>query len=467
MKPITREREQELLTIFRDDDEMNDFFSKLTIEREQELLAIFRDDDKMNVFLSKLTAVEFKDYLIHINARVRGINVKDKDAGIIKDDRVLVGRLVSPRNIVQYSCFSSIASMLRIIPDRRTKATAIYYLINNMHLFGDGNGRTSRFVYDLIADPKFNLHHKYDFTHDPITHEKRPFYDFESKNSMLSAKDAGNYASHFLRKYVIETWPVLKSTSLSSAHYINTHNSFDWCCGYYSNAYISESAKETIQDSKDEIKAINYALLDNNSACSIGGLTLSIMLAYKGCTSEQIQEFCQTAVDAINSSDEDAHFWIDDSTDTISIPEMYMSDWSREDYGLSVYIADKLKQAFIYTIIDMFEHPEQYQIGTETVLDRLMLTHPPYFITQRPCYENDISVMHTTDFVPDTNGKIFSLFNNLKSFLDNNPSIVQPVSSLKSQVSSLLSTPSEKMLKIIDSINHHAGLGETVVPDMY
>ena len=103
----------------------------------------------------------------------------------------------------------------------------------------------------------------------------------------------------------------------------------------------------------------------------------------------------------------------------------------------------------------------------ETVLDKLMLTHPPYFITQRPCYENDISVMQTTDFVPDTNGKIFSLFNNLKSFLDNNPSIVQPVSSLKAQVSSLLSTPSEKMLKIIDSINKHAGLGETVVPDMY
>ena len=63
---------------------------------------------------------------------------------------MLAGDLVSPTKEVQMKTLEYLTQNMSKVPDKKARATMVYYTLLNLHMFSDGNGRTSRFMYDLI-----------------------------------------------------------------------------------------------------------------------------------------------------------------------------------------------------------------------------------------------------------------------------------------------------------------------------
>ena len=130
----------------------------------EKIAEIFRNEDPSQ-FINSLTGEEIKEFLIEVNSQVRELN--PEEGGIYKGDRMIVGECVSPKGQIQEKYFDKMAEFLKSINSREDMAIGMYYLINYLHLFRDGNGRTSRFVYETMTNKEFE-----DYTGKFFRHEK-------------------------------------------------------------------------------------------------------------------------------------------------------------------------------------------------------------------------------------------------------------------------------------------------------
>ena len=97
------------------------------------------------------------------------------------------------------------AELLKNVKGRKNKATIMYYLINDLHLFQDGNGRTSRCIYELLANQEFDINANDYFSHNGDDLAKISGWKFEEDKNILRTKYAGNYSSYFLLRYLMDS----------------------------------------------------------------------------------------------------------------------------------------------------------------------------------------------------------------------------------------------------------------------
>lgn len=107
------------------------------------------------------------------------------------------------------------------------------------------------------------------------------------------------------------------------------------------------------------------------------------------------------------------YFAIGEST---NIPQKYIGDWSREDYELTIFLADKLKQAAADILMDFFENPDVYTLGSSTIKD-ILLHHPDTH------YMNVREHLNSQSFNPLPNSLPSKRIAKLKRFLDMRPTI--------------------------------------------
>ena len=115
---------------------------------------ILHDDEKLREYLNNLSFDKFKELLKFLNNQVvEGLSGK----GEFHDGYMKVGALISPNDEIQERILEQAFQILKRIKPRKVKAGLMYYLINYLHLFSDGNGRTSRLVFKMLSDGKFKL----------------------------------------------------------------------------------------------------------------------------------------------------------------------------------------------------------------------------------------------------------------------------------------------------------------------
>ena len=114
---------------------------------EKEILEILKDEQKTDEFLATLTGEDVKKLLTYINSKVRNIPNEEND---VYNGYMVVGALISPKNDIQNRCFEKIAESLKNIKGNRNRATLLHYLVNELHLFTDGNGRCARLWQNVI-----------------------------------------------------------------------------------------------------------------------------------------------------------------------------------------------------------------------------------------------------------------------------------------------------------------------------
>ena len=127
-------------------DKIITFFEKAHIfEKSQEILKAERIKDV-------ITFEEFRDFLIRVNGVVREIPIKDRE---VDPEWVVVKSSVKTHNLPKPSDKNDLFKKVYDCVDKVKKQDLQYFvplMINAIHLFKDGNGRTARIFYLLLKD---------------------------------------------------------------------------------------------------------------------------------------------------------------------------------------------------------------------------------------------------------------------------------------------------------------------------
>lgn len=168
---------------------------------EDEVLEILKDDSRVDEFLSSLTGDDLKKYLIYVNSKVRNVSYTENE---ICPQTMVAGSLVSPSNEIQNRYFDKMANALSNVQGRKNKATMMYYLINELHLFEDGNGRTSRCVFEMINNKNFSFENNDNLLHDTNERAKVDHNEFEMQNNIIGSSGIEICANYYLFKALIQ-----------------------------------------------------------------------------------------------------------------------------------------------------------------------------------------------------------------------------------------------------------------------
>ena len=287
---------------------------------EDEVLEILKDDSRIDEFLSSLTGDDLKKYLIYVNSKVRNVPYAKNE---ICSQTMVAGSLVSPNNEIQNRYFDKMANALSNVQGRKNKATMMYYLINELHLFEDGNGRTSRAVFEMLNNRDFSFENNDNFAHTAceIIGETAKVNNEDYTKKIIVMTDAGA---------LLETSLNDDSTTLNNP------------------VYIPDEINQQL--SQAQIEQIQNALADNNGALvTTSGLTMLTMLL-KNESTKDIKDFSYADGQMFS-------FPLDNNNDD---KDRILGKWQKEDFFKAINIANLLKENMLDMIVDFFEYPENF-----------------------------------------------------------------------------------------------------------
>ena len=216
-------------------------------------------------------------YLMTLNGILRGVDRSERGVR----SNIQVGEHMAPSRKVQGIILNDITESLKGIKDNHYRATLAYYTVNNLHLFADGNGRTSRAVYEIFDNPNFNLSgenfiHKTNSVDESSGHGK-----FEMAHGIQSTMTAYQLA----RGILAEKWA--RDDKIDPR--INEMNSrIEILFGETPDVYLTDDAENNL--TPQEKKAINLAFHDGDVAL----LSLCRILKIKGTSDEVISDSIKT-----------------------------------------------------------------------------------------------------------------------------------------------------------------------------
>ena len=108
---------------------------------------IIKSINPKNKDISEMSRDEFLKMIIKLNKLLRSLDDNEE----VLYEYMKAGNLVSPTREVQDRILEYLLSNISKIEDMKSRAAVTYYTLINLHMFSDGNGRTSRFMYDLIS----------------------------------------------------------------------------------------------------------------------------------------------------------------------------------------------------------------------------------------------------------------------------------------------------------------------------
>ncbi len=332
---------------------------------ESEVLEILKDDTRKDEFFSSLTGDDLKQFLIYVNSKVR--NVPYTENGIYPKT-MFAGRLVSPNNEIQNRYFDKMANALSKVQGRKNKATMMYYLINELHLFEDGNGRTSRSVFEMINNKEFSFENNDNLLHNINGIAKVDHSEFEMKNNITGSTGIEICANYYLYKALIQKGVIpnteeynLKIAVLTDADTLLETVPVDNITTLNNPVYIPDEIKQQL--SQAQIEQIQNALADNNGVLvTTSGLAMLAMLLNNENT-KNTKEFAF-------SDDQMFCFPVDKDSD---YKDRILGKWQKEDFFKAISVANLLKEDMLDMIIDFFEYPENF-IAEENLNMRDALT---------------------------------------------------------------------------------------------
>lgn len=319
---------------------------------DDEILEIFKDDSRMDEFLSGLTGEDIKRYLIYVNSKVRNVPYAENE---ICSQTMVAGSLISPNNEIQNRYFNKMVDALNNVKGRKNKATMMYYLINELHLFEDGNGRTSRAVFEMLANKNFSFENNDTFSHDTNDMAKVDHNEFERQNNIITSAGIEIYANYYLYKSLIQKGIVPNTDEyaekiivMTDADEVLNISLNDDSKTLNDPVYIPDEIKQHL--SQAQIEQIQNALADNNGALiTTSGLTMLTMLLNNE-SSKDFRDFTYAEGQMFS-------FPVDKDNDE---KDKILGKWQKVDFFKAVSVANLLKESMLDMIVDFFEKPENF-----------------------------------------------------------------------------------------------------------
>lgn len=326
------------------------------LQRFMELSGVKRNRENNELFndsLQKLDRDSAYNYLKRINGILRGVGKKERG----RRDDVLVGDHIAPPAPVQGAVLSEVTNALKEINNNKYRAALSYYAINGLHLFPDGNGRTSRAVYEIFENSDFDLSSAESLAH----HSENQAYGhqkFEKEKGIKSSSYALGIALNCLK---ID----LANNKLINPKANEATITVPGIAGVVPDIYLTEDAEEKL--SASEKRMINMVFTDSD----ISTIALNKVLTSKGVFDK--------LADA-NTKEENGKKYIEievskrdiDTNAPNKKAHKTFEGWTAKDYR------DFLKATFIIQkmqydkLISIFKTPEEYMLKNGSTIANLL-----------------------------------------------------------------------------------------------
>lgn len=354
---------------------------KTNVDRLQALLdrvgfnELKRDDEKFKTFIETTDKQDMHRYLSHINQKLREVSPKERG---FHDGRMIVNGLISPNQETQTRVLNYEIDALAQMNNPRYRATSAYYIINDLHMFPDGNGRTSRTVFELLDSPEANISEQQQF----FSHE-------DNKDQRGAAKHGANEFQE--TKNIIKTQDFNQLAMLSYLEKISSNNEDDDIISELRDsleARIKEKSGNiitilgagTAQEAEipalnnnaefnsleeEEQRRVKYAFRDNDIKVSISGLAMLKFYQERG----QQDEFLERTKKKNSFWNYDTWFINIDPTDKELFGHCECEDWSKEDFLHYAELAESIKEQVLKTSIDIFVNPDDHKFSDKNIAE--------------------------------------------------------------------------------------------------
>ena len=314
------------------------------------------DDEKFSESLRGLDHNKAYNILSHMNVILRGGKLHERG----RTDDVTVGEHVAPTEDVQMEVLKEATEALGEIEDTKYRAAMSYFIINGLHLFPDGNGRTSRAVYEVLENPEFNLSSEESLKHhgekDAYGHGK-----FEREKGITSAEVALGTALRGVTRDMLHSGEV-------SEKFGECQTNLQIIYGAKLNVHLTDEAKEELSD--EEKGAVDTAFMDGDIAL----LALVKMLTEKG-TYDEIAE-----ASTYEHADGEKIVGIEVTEESLDRPgknelaQKTFAGWRAEDYRRLLETVKYIQKKQYEKLISFFTSPDKYPClgGKCTVADWLV-----------------------------------------------------------------------------------------------
>lgn len=292
-----------------------------------------------NKDLNRVSAQEMIEILSKLNRSLRGL---DESENVI-DENMSVGILVSPTKEVQIKTLEYLTQNMEKVQDKRAKAAMVYYTLLNLHMFNNGNGRTARFMYDLISGDlhEDNLAYYFHRNSGKIREQKR---DLEYSKGIDDVACVNKIPDAFIGKQ-LDFIPkyVLENYSWITVGHTNTSPSTD--------TIIPKTALEQL--SSKELQDLNKILQDGYGMLLCpSGVAMLYVSSKKGQLGDWINKNNNDLAQGIGIKGR-LNFSI------YRNPEM-IGDWDANDFREIINVGNAVKYARLKCLIDIFAEPEKY-----------------------------------------------------------------------------------------------------------
>lgn len=297
-----------------------------------------------NKDLSTLSKDELLELLTKLNRCLRCL---DESENVIEEN-MMAGDLVSPTHEVQMKVLEYLTQNISKVQDKKARAAMVYYTLLNLHMFSDGNGRTSRFVYDLISGDLSEERISYYF-HKNSNYVEEQINNLEDSKGILDIYWVNQIPDDLLRSQL----SFIPKDILEKYNWITV--------GHTDSSPTTESIipKSVLEQlSKKEIKDLDKILLDGyGQSLAPSGLAMLYVSNKRGELSEWININDRKAREAekvgLTGMANRLNFSI------YSNPGM-IADWTSDDFREVINVGNAVKYARLKCLIDVFVEPEKY-----------------------------------------------------------------------------------------------------------
>ncbi len=230
---------------------------------------------------SNLSFEDFIKTIELINLKLRGKEQADETTGIYKGDMIVDG-LVSPSNKMQMVILKKLYDTLQEDIDPQAKAMTCYYTINNLHLFQDGNGRTSRFFYQLYSN---NLNEEYLY-HPNSAEDTSKRYKFEKDNNLSSPEQFLNIINYNLYSNMLSDGIIHDTKRMREYSRVSTYTVDLFSDEHFKTTFLSD---EVVKELGDEAKEVARNISNRNCNFSISGLAMCELLTRNNTIEKYIE----------------------------------------------------------------------------------------------------------------------------------------------------------------------------------
>ena len=288
----------------------------------------------LNKEIEQFSSDELLEMLEKLNRRLRRLDDNEN----VFEDNMYAGDLVSPTMEIKSSILEYLCQNMQKVRDKKSRAAMVYYILLNLHMFSNGNGRTSRFMYDLISENLSDENAVFYFHGDGERN------DLEQSRGIMDIF----YIDRIPDNFIINNLNFIFQNILEKFSFIT--------CYYDEFNKDTEEFMETIfvQLTQKEINDLKKILYDSTGVkFTPGGIAMLYVAQKRGQLLDWIKRNEKNSEDAKKYRIEGRLCFAFENQDLLQ-------SWTVDDFRDVIKIGNLVKHLRLKCIIDIFVEPEKF-----------------------------------------------------------------------------------------------------------